>query len=244
MGLDRVALILFGAFAGGFVNGLTGFGTGITAMGIWLYAMPPTAAASLSVLTGAMAQLQTLRMIWPAIRWRRVLPFVVPGIFGVPLGTLMLTHIDPKFFKLGLGAFLIVYPLYVLARRSAVEYAWGGRFADGAVGFGGGFVSGLTGLVGVLIIVWTDLRGWTKEQRRGIVQAFNIVILAFTIASHAASGLLTRQLLLDAAVTLPATIVGARLGAFVYLRLGDRGYQRAVMLLLLVSGAALIWTNR
>ena len=36
------ALIVFaGALAGGFVNGLTGFGTGMTALPIWVYALPP-----------------------------------------------------------------------------------------------------------------------------------------------------------------------------------------------------------
>jgi uncharacterized protein len=243
MGLDQIALILIGALVGGFVNGLTGFGTGITAMGFWLYAVPPAAAASLAVLTSVAAQLQTLRMIWPSIDWRRVLPFVVPGIIGVPLGTILLLHIEPKFFKLGLGAFLVAYPLYVLARKNEIEYAWGGSVADGAVGFGSGVASGLTGLVGVLIVVWTDIRGWTKQQRRGIVQAFNIIILTFTIAAHAVSGLLTRQVALATLVALPMTIGGAQLGALVYRRLGDRGYQRAVMLLLIVSGATLIWTT-
>lgn len=243
MGLDQIALILLGAFAGGFVNGLTGFGTGITAMGFWLYALPPAAAASLVVLTSTAAQLQTLRMIWPAIEWRRVLPFLVPGVVGVPLGTVLLVHVEPRSFKLGLGAFLVAYSLYVLARRSEIEYAWGGKAADGVVGFGSGVVSGLTGFVGILIVVWTDIRGWAKQQRRGIVQAFNIFILAFTIASHAVSGLLTRQVALATLVALPATIGGARLGAYIYRRLGDRGYQRAVMLLLLLSGATLIWTT-
>ena len=41
----------------------------------------------------------------------------------------------------------------------------------------------------------------------------------------------------------PSTIGGAWAGALVYRRLGDRGFQQAVMALLLVSGLALIWTS-
>ena len=41
----------------------------------------------------------------------------------------------------------------------------------------------------------------------------------------------------------PGTIGGAWAGALVYRRLGDRGFQQAVMALLLVSGLALIWTS-
>jgi uncharacterized membrane protein YfcA len=48
----------------------------------------------------------------------------------------------------------------------------------------------------------------------------------------------------EAAIVLPATIAGAWTGGFAYRRLADRGYQRVVMVLLLISGAALLWTSR
>jgi uncharacterized membrane protein YfcA len=243
MALEQIVLILAGALAGGIVNGLTGFGTAITAMGIWLYAVPPPVAASLAVICSVVSQFQTLHLIWRTIPWRRALPFIIPGVLGTPLGTLLLPHIEPKFFKLGIGCFLVVYSAYVLVRRGEIKSDWGGNAADAIVGFGGGILGGLTALSGVLPVVWTDVRGWTKEQRRGIVQTFNIVILTLALASHAASGLLTRQVLLTAAVALPATIGGAWTGAYIYRRLADRGYQRVVMMLLFVSGAALIWTS-
>ena len=76
-----------GALAGGIVNGLTGFGTALTVLGIWLYAIPTTVAATLVILCSVASQLQTLPMIWRTILWHRVLIFVVPGILGVPIGT-------------------------------------------------------------------------------------------------------------------------------------------------------------
>lgn len=243
MELEAIVIVLLGALVGGIVNGLTGFGTAITAMGLWLYVLPPTVAASLAIISSIVSQLQTLRMIWPAIRWPLVLPFLIPGVVGVPLGTLLLPHIEPRFFKLGIGIFLVLYPTYTLARRDQISSAWGGRTADGIVGFGGGVLGGLTGLSGVFPVVWTDIRGWTKEQRRGVVQAFNVTVLSLALASHALSGLLTRQVALVTAIALPATIGGAQFGAFIYRRLADLGYQRVVMLLLLSSGVALIWAS-
>jgi uncharacterized protein len=47
----------------------------------------------------------------------------------------------------------------------------------------------------------------------------------------------------DALIALPATIGGAWSGAYIYRRLADRGYQRVVMVLLLVSGVTLLWTS-
>lgn len=243
MGFEQIAILLAGALAGGVVNGLTGFGTAITALGIWLYAISPTAAASLAIICSVVSQLQTVHLIWRAIQWRRVLVFVIPGLLGVPIGTLLLPHIDPHMFKLGLGFVLVAYPAYVLARKRPIASPWGGACADGVVGFGGGVLGGLTGLSGVLPVVWTDVRGWSKEQRRGVLQFFNIAILSLALVSHAASGLLTRQVAIEAAIVLPATIAGAWSGAFAYRRLADRGYQRVVMALLLASGLGLIWTT-
>src|ERR1039458_5652725 len=83
--IDQIIIILLSALAGGFVNGLTGFGTGITAMGLWLYTISPPVAASLVIICSVVSQLQT-------IEWRRLLPFVVPGPIGVPMGTTLLSQ--------------------------------------------------------------------------------------------------------------------------------------------------------
>jgi hypothetical protein len=176
MASEQVAILLAGALAGGIVNGLTGFGTAITALGIWLYAIPPTAAASLAIICSVVSQLQTLHLIWRAIQWRRVLIFVIPGVLGVPIGTWLLPHIDPRLFKLGLGLVLIAYPAYVLARRRPIASPWGGSIADGVVGFSGGVLGGLTGLSGVLPVVWTDVRGWSDPVvRLGLPCCFGLV---------------------------------------------------------------------
>lgn len=238
-------LIVFaGAVAGGLVNGLTGFGTALTVLGIWLYAIPPAFAATLVILCSTVAQLQTLPMIWRTIRWNHALVFVAPGVLGVPIGTYLLPHIDPRLFKLGVGLFLVAYTGYVLARRVQMKSAWGGTAADCVVGFIGGVFGGIAGLSGACPVVWTDLRGWSKEHRRGVLQIFNMAILSLALVSHVVAGLFTRQIAIAAAAALPGTIAGAWLGAFIYRRVADRSYSRVIMLLLLAAGIALIWTSQ
>ena len=243
MGSQQIVIVCAGALAGGLVNGLTGFGTALTVLGIWLYAIPPTVAATLVILCSSISQLQTLPMIWRTIRWEYVLAFVAPGLLGVPIGTFLLPHIDPRMFKIGIGVCLVAYTSYVLARRTAIKIKWGGEFADCIVGFAGGILGGLAGLSGVLPAIWTDVRGWTKEHRRGVVQIFNMAILSLALVSHAVSGFLTREVAVAAIVALPGTIAGARLGAFIYRRIADRSYSRVIMMLLLISGVVLIWTS-
>jgi len=243
MGTAQIALILIGALAAGAVNGLTGFGTAITALPIWLYVLSPRDASSLAIICAAVSQLQTLPMIWRHIRWGLAVPLAIPGLVGVPIGTVLLAYIDPRFFKAGVGVFLAAYSAYVLTRRGQLKWDWGGRVADGVIGFGGGVLGGLTGVSGVLPVLWTDIRGWSKEERRGVVQIFNFTILTLAAITHAAAGMLTRQVAFETALALPGAIAGAWTGAYFYRRLADRGYQRVVMLMLLISGIALIWTS-
>jgi uncharacterized membrane protein YfcA len=183
-------------------------------------------------------------MIWRVIDWPRILPFVVPGLIGVPVGTWLLAQIDPRSFKIVIGLFLVSYSGYVLARRSPLTGSEiGGRAGDSAIGFGGGILGGLAGLSGVLPVVWTDIRGWTKDQRRMVLQTFNLSILAVALLSHAVSGFLTPQVGWATAAALPGTIIGSWAGAFVYRRLSDHGFQRIVMALIFASGAMLIATS-
>lgn len=244
MGLQQTVIVFAGALAGGLVNGLTGFGTALTVLGIWLYAIPPTVAATLVILCSTISQLQTLPMIWRTIRWEYALAFVVPGVLGVPIGTYLLPHIDPKLFKIGIGVFLVAYTSYVLMRRAQMKMTWRGGVADCAVGFAGGILGGIAGLSGVLPAVWTDMRGWAKEHRRGVIQIFNMATLSLALVSHIVAGFLTRQVAVAAIMALPGTIGGAWLGAFIYRRIADRSYSRVIMTLLLISGIILIWTSR
>jgi uncharacterized protein len=241
---QQIVIVIAGALAGGLVNGLTGFGTALTVLGIWLYAIPQTVAATLAIFCSVVSQLQTLPMIWRTIRWEYVLAFVVPGLLGVPIGTLLLPHIDPRIFKIGVGGFLIAYTSYIMARRVELQMTWGGRVADCIVGFAGGVLGGLAGLSGVIPAVWTDVRGWTKEHRRGVLQIFNMAVLSLALVSHAVSGFFTRDVAIAAVAAVPGTIAGARLGAFVYRRMADRSYSRIIMMLLFLSGVVLVWTSR
>jgi uncharacterized protein len=127
VGIVQFIVVTVGALAGGFVSGLAGFGTGITAIGIWLYAVPPPVAASLVVVCSVISQAQTIPVIWRSIEAERVFPFIVPGIFGVPLGTVLLSHLDTRILKLGIGSLLLLFSAYCCS-----EDHW--RRAHGAAG--------------------------------------------------------------------------------------------------------------
>jgi uncharacterized protein len=94
---------------------------------------------------------------------------------------------------------------YMLFRRSPATSAWGGRIADGAIGFGGGILGGLAGLSGPLSTVWATIRGWGKHESRAVFQAFNPDNIKHrALISHAVAGLLTAEVGWALLAALPA----------------------------------------
>src|SRR3981081_4749721 len=100
--MTTVSFVLWfvGALAGGFVSGLAGFGTALMALGIWLYVLPPSVAVPLVLICSIVAQTSTLPSFWRSIDFKLVWPFLIGGLPGVPLGTLLIAHANPYGFKL------------------------------------------------------------------------------------------------------------------------------------------------
>ena len=236
------ALLFLGAFAGGFVAGLAGFGTALMALGIWLYVLPPSDAVPLILICSVVAQSWTLPSLWRSFDFTLIWPFVIGGLIGVPLGTLLVAQADPNAFKLTVGVFLLLFPL-ALYFSKPMAFRFGGRPADAAIGFAGGVLGALAGLSGPLPILWATIRGWGKDERRGIFQTYNWTVLFAALCLQAASGLIAGHVVWLALLAFPGTILGAWLGARCYHAMSDRNFRDVVLGLLFLSGVALVWTT-
>jgi uncharacterized protein len=242
MQVAAYALLFLGAIAGGFVSGLAGFGASLMALGIWLYMLPPSIAVPLVLICSVVAQSATLPSMWRSFDLSLVWPFLIGGLAGVPLGTMLVDHADPNVFKLTVGVFLLLFPT-ALYFSGPMAFSHGGRLADGAIGFAGGVMGGLAGLSGPLPILWASIRGWGKHERRGVFQIFNWTVLVAALCLQAASGHVGRQVLLLALLAFPATVFGTWLGARLYRKLSDQNFTNVVLALLFLSGLGLVWSS-
>ena len=209
-------------------------------MVFWVWVLGPEVAGPLVVACSLLGQALSIRAAWRGFDARRALPFIIGGVFGVPLGAALLPHVAPAAFKLALGALLVIWCPAMLFTRNLPLVTRGGRLADGIAGWLGGIMGGLGGFSGPAPTLWCTLRGWDKDRQRAMFQSFHLCMHGLTLAAYFAGGLITVPTLTTFAIAAPAMVVPSLLGARLYARVSESGFRRLVLLLLLASGVALL----
>ncbi|MFK7870563.1 MAG: sulfite exporter TauE/SafE family protein [Roseobacter sp.] len=242
MTAQDILLVLAGAAAGGFINGLAGFGTALFALSFFLAVMPPLEAVAVTVVLSVISGLQGVWIVRDAMfqNSARLARFVLPGVIGVPIGVNLLRLIDADTLKLVIALFLLLYGGYFSLRKSLPKIARHRPLTDCAVGFSGGVLGGAASLSGALPTMWCALRSWPKAEVRAVLQPYNVTILGLTTAMLAFAGAYHQQTLIYLAVALPATMVSAQIGIWLFQRITDAVFTRLLITLTFVSGAVLM----
>jgi uncharacterized membrane protein YfcA len=147
---------------------------------------------------------------------------------------------DPQHIRMGVGTLLILFSVYSWFRPKLAVPTAGGGVADGSIGFLGGVLGGTTGLGGILPTVWCTLRGWPKDEQRATFQTVAVAIFAVTVFWLGGTGSVSAATMYLFVTGLPWVLVGTWLGLRLYGRLDDARFRKAVLILLLVSGAVLL----
>ena len=238
-GFIELVVFLAATFAAALVAGLAGFAFGLVAAAAWLHVLSPVTTASLIIGYGLIVQGLAVWKLRKALSWPLLWPFLLGAALGVPLGAFLLTWVNATYLRLGIGVFLVLYSVYALA-RPALKPVDAGMRADMAVGFVNGVLGGMTGFAGIIVTIWSGLRGWPKDVQRTVFQPIGVATFAMSAVWIGASGALSAATLERFLVGLPFLLAGTWLGLKLYGRLGETGFRRVVLILLFASGTALV----
>lgn len=241
MASDFFLLLAVGAAAGGFINGLSGFGTSLLALSFWLQIMPPLQAVSLVVIISIASGLQGVYLVRHSIllQPKRLARFFLPAVVGIPIGVATLSILEPRALKLAIAGFMLLYGGFFTLRRSLPKLTRPTPVIDGVVGFLGGVLGGAASLSGALPTMWCAMRPWSKSETRAVLQPFNIGVLTLTMMIFAIQGIYTWQSVKLVCIALPVAMVFAQFGIFIFKRLTDDQYRRLLIALMFISGAVL-----
>ena len=237
-----VAAAVFAAYV---IRGMSGFGAGLVSAPLLAFVLPVHVVVPMSgLLVFVLFVFLTIRDRH-AVIWRELKLLAPPTVLGVVAGLLLFSSLDNRLLVIMLGGFLIVYATYMLAVhafglpqfRCSERWAWPlgftGSFFDTLFGGGGG----------TLVVIYMHARGIGRMEFRATVATLWFIEMIARIGGYGIAGYYTREVLIMVAALLPvmwaATWLGERLGN----RVSPEMFQRILAVLLLASGASLLWKS-
>jgi uncharacterized membrane protein YfcA len=232
-------LILFVAY---FIRGISGFGSGLVAIPLlahllplqfvvpWILLLDFTASL---VLGGRSQDRQAIN--WPEIGW--LLPTTLVGIL---IGAALLVNLPKSPLLIGLGLFVGAFgirSLLFLQGEAAISHWW-----SLPTGMLGGIVGAMFGTGGPPYVIYLTRRINNKRELRATFSGLFFIDGGMRVIIFGASGLLNQQSMLFACIAgLPILVLGLYAGHRVHLGLSNANMTRIIGLLLMVSGASLLF---
>ncbi len=241
MHIDSIYLIVaLGAIFAGFVQGLSGFAFGMVAMSFWAWTIDPKLSVAMVVFGALTGQVLAAITVRRKSNLPMLLPFIIGGIIGIPIGVFLLPHIDIITFRVIFGLLLVTWCPMMLMTSRLPSIKSGGCIADSIVGTIGGIMGGLGGFAGTVPTLWCTLRGYDKDTQRSIIQNFNLAVLMVTMATYISTGIVTREMIPMFAIVFPAMLIPTLIGTRLYFRISDSVFKKTVLILLSISGVTLL----
>jgi uncharacterized membrane protein YfcA len=238
-----LAVVLAGATLAAVISGSSGFAFALIASSIWLHVLPPAQVVPLAISCSMLVNLFMLWRLRGIVKFNLLWPFLGGAMVGVPLGVAALHRLDPHLVRQGVGGLLIAYSAYMVLKPTMPVVRLGvtsGRIADSAVGAVGGFMGGATSLNGIFPTLWCGLRGWPKEDQRGIFQPYIFVVHVITLAWMGSAGTLNADTGRNLVICLPALVIGSWLGMRLFHHVSESGFRKLILGLFFLSGVALL----
>jgi uncharacterized membrane protein YfcA len=228
------------AFLGALIFGITGFGAALVTIPLATHLVPLKFALALFVIVDLAAAVSVgLENPRNAVRreWTRLVPMILAG---TAVGVTLLVNLPRAVGMLLLGIFVIGFALYTLrshARQRIVSSGWAW-----AAGFAGGITSTLFGAGGPPYAIYLSQRGLTKEQFRATLGLATLTSISVRLVAFVLTGLLLdAKVWLTALAAVPGCLLGIWIARKIFARISRDALMRAVALLLLASGASLIF---
>jgi uncharacterized membrane protein YfcA len=221
------------AFISATARGFSGFGSALIFMPLASSVASPRLIAALLLVIDFVAAAPLIPGAWRQADRKATAVIVSGALVGVPVGTWLLSRLDPVTTRWIISGFVSALLLLLL---SGWRYR-GREHAALSVGIGAlsGFCSGLAQTGGPPIVgYWLGRPIASNIARANILLFFGASDL-FSAISYAASGLITRDALLFALVVGPVYAVGIRFGVSLFGRASETVFRGICYVLIAVA---------
>lgn len=154
----------------GFVQGCTGFGFALVSVPVLVLIFPPAMVPPIVVMLSMLSNVIVLIETRKWVRLRMVIPLLIGGVIGLPVGGYILSRIEPGPFKLIVGVLVFIFAIVMLAGwRRPVSNETAGLVP---VGILSGVLSTSTSMGGPPLVLFFSNQGIEKEGFRANIVAY------------------------------------------------------------------------
>jgi uncharacterized membrane protein YfcA len=241
MGLVWVFLAALVAFA---VSTVSGGGAGLLLLSVLARVLPTAAVPAALTVGTATSTVSKLVLFWRRVSWtitRRFVPGAVPGVL---LGAFLLRYLNPLWLEVLIGLFLLSN-LTMLLRKTAtsaepVVSASGLKLT--ALGFVAGFLSGLTGAVGLLFNKFYFRYGLSRDEVIATRAANELLLHIIKLIMYLALGLLTGPAWQAGAVVAVGAVLATAATKHLVRYLPEDVFRRVGYAAMVLSGGFMLFT--
>ncbi len=235
-------VILLVCGTGSFLNVLCGFGLGSMSIMFLPYVMQSTTAPASMVNIITVWQAAGLGWRYRShIQWKTILPALVGYFIASAIAVRLSTRVDFHVMTRVLGVFLLGLSAYLaffsdkLHLRPTVK--------NGLLcGLIGGFSSGLFGIGGPPATLYFSSTTDDKETYLANLECFYLISNAYAVVMRIINGIITRHLLVCAAVGMAAMALGSVLGNRIFQKVNERFILLSIYAMMAVSGVVMLFT--
>ncbi|MBB3227364.1 hypothetical protein FHW69_001987 [Luteibacter sp. Sphag1AF] len=191
--LVSLCVVFVSAAAAFAVSAMSGGGAGLVLLPVLRMVLPATAVPAALSLGTAISSMSRIALFFGHVQWRIVRGFVPAALPSAWLGACVLSRVDPVYLEVVLGVFLLGN-LPMLFRRGVppARVSLSSWWTLPLIGALAGFVSGLTGAVGLLFNGFYLRQGLTAQQVVATRAANDILLHVAKLGIYAGFGLLDR----------------------------------------------------
>ena len=230
-----VILILVTAYT---FRGVTGFGSGLIAIPLLVLILPISIVIPMMVLLDFVASVSHSIKHREVAEWKIIYPLLPFTVIGVLIALFIFKTVDTNLLVKSLGVFILLFALYSLI--SPKPHKQGSKLWVAPAGMFGGLVGTLFGTGGPFYVIYLQLRQLDKATFRATVASIFMIDGGIRVGGFALSGFFNHQTLLLTALGLPIMGLAMYLGGHIHTSISQTTFHRAIGILLLGSGVALL----
>ncbi|MCY3567347.1 MAG: sulfite exporter TauE/SafE family protein [Chloroflexi bacterium] len=236
-----VAQVLFAAlmlFLGSTALSATGFGIGMVAIPGLLFVLEPQTAVVVLNTIALSIEAWIVAQARKDLPLREIMPVVLAGAVGVPLGVYILKFAEPSAMRIGVS--ILVLGLAAIAPLKFQRDFRYSRVVGMLAGLFVGIVLPAFGVGGPLVTLFLLTRNWQRQSVRAGMALYLLVLDVFGVAGYAIAGLYSVERLTLISFMILPMLAGLALGTVLLDRMSERVFRYVVVAIILSSSLLLL----